>query len=128
MRRRQVQLPPLGHDFHHAMITAVTIGPRREATLSVMLRVCPVGHTNPTYEAVLVRFGGIENFVEVSDFFADGPHERSELANLRYAEEQRSKIGRLVFELVFERIDARLLLKCSSLQAAGCPDGSIPTV
>jgi hypothetical protein len=78
------------------------------------------GHSGRNAEVVAVRFGGIKNFAEVSAFFATAPHERSELARLRYADGARSKPGCLYFEIVFERIDARLVVHCSSLQV-GAP-------
>lgn len=118
MRRRPVELPSLVHDFSHASINGVTVGPRREVTLTISPLVW-MGHNGRYATAVPVRFGGIENFAEVSAFFAGSPHERSELACLRYDERRRSKPGCLFFELVFERIDARLVIQCSSLQVGG---------
>jgi hypothetical protein len=115
VRRRPEQLPSLVHDFSHAHIDGVSVGPRREVTLSVAPLVWE-GRDGRYAGVVPVRFGGIENFVEVSAFFAVAPHERSELAALRYAEQPRSKPGCLFIELVFERIDARLVVQCSSLQ------------
>jgi hypothetical protein len=108
-------LPSLIHDFSHAHIRSVSVGPRREVTLAVSPLVWE-GHNGRLTDPVPVRFGGVENFAEVSAFFAAGPHERSELAWLRYAVGRRSKPGCLFFELVFERIDARLVIRCSSLQ------------
>ena len=120
MGKRHVELPSLGHDFSHASIEHVAVGPRRDVTLTLSVHVdyrpCnPVPEPHP----VRVRFGGVENFAEVSAFFAAGPHERSELAWLRYAGGQESKPGDLFFELVFERIDARLVIRCSSLEVGG---------
>jgi hypothetical protein len=111
----QMELPSLGHDFSHARIDAVVVGPRREVTLSIAPLVWD-GPNGRHGEPVRVRFGGIENVAQVSAFFAAAPHERSELAWLRCAEGRRSKPGCLFFELVFERIDARLVIQCSSLQ------------
>jgi hypothetical protein len=115
-----MELPSLVHDFSNAHIDAVVIGPRRELTLSMAPLVWD-GPNGRCGEPVRVRFGGIENLAEVSAFFAAAPHERSELAWLRYAEGGRSKPGCLFFELVFERIDARLVIQCSSLQL-GSPE------
>ncbi len=115
MRRRQIKLPSLVHDFSHAHIRGVSVGPRREVTLSVSPMVWD-GHKGRHAEPVPVRFGAIENFAEVSAFFSAGPHEWSELAWLRYAVERVSKPGCLYFELLFERIDARLVVHCGSLQ------------
>lgn len=115
MRRRPIELPSLVHDFRHAHIRGVSVGPRREVTLAVSALVW-VGHNGRLADPVPVRFGGIENFAEVSAFFAADPHERSELAWLQYADGRRSKPGCLFFELVFERTDARLIVQCRSLQ------------
>ncbi len=111
-------LPSFVHDFSNASIDRVDVGPRRELTLSIALLVWD-GTKGRSSDAVRVRFGGIENFTEASEFFAEGPHETSELAWLRYAAGRRSKPGRLFFELAFERIDARLVIQCSSLQGDG---------
>ncbi len=120
MGRRAVELPSLGHDFNHAPIEQVAVGPRREVTLT--LAVIPEtrpGNRPPPVKFVRVRFGGIENFAAVAAFFADDLHEKSELAWLWYAAGRRSKPGCLFFELVFERIDARMVVQCSSLQVNG---------
>ena len=110
-----MELPSLIHNFSHGWLDTVVVGLRREVTLSIAPLVWD--GPNGRYAAtVRVRFGGIENFAEVSAFFAGLPHATSELAWLRYAEGRRSKPGCLYFELVFERIDARLMLRCSSLQ------------
>jgi hypothetical protein len=111
-------LPSLIHDFSHAEIRGVSVGPRREITLTISPLVWE-GCNARLDEPVQVRFGGIQNFSEVAAFFTDGPHERSELAWLRYADNRLSKPGRLFFELAFERIDARLVVECSSMQVAG---------
>ena len=110
-----MRLPSLAHDFNHARVEQVVLGPRREITLSVSpLRW--TGQRGEYAEAVTVRFGGIRNFAKVSAFLTAVPHAQSELAWLGYAEEQPSKPGRLFFDLIFERTDARLRVQCSSLQ------------
>ena len=117
-----MELASLTSDFNHASIQNVTIGPRRE----VMLEIAPLvwnGSRGRYADGVRVRFGGIENFAEVSAFFAADPHKQSELAELSYADGRKSKPGRLFVELVFERIDARLVVQCSSVQV-GSPPGS----
>ncbi len=119
MRRRPVELPSLVHDFSHAHICGVVFGPRREFTLAVSLLVWHQ-QTGRLTDPAPVRFGGVENLDEVRACFAAAPHERSELAWLAYAADPASRPGRLVFDLVFERIDLRLLVRCSSLQV-GAP-------
>ena len=91
----------------------------------MILSVSPLrwnGQKGEYAKAITVRFGGIKNFEEISAFFAVAPHASSELAWLRYAEGRHSKPGHLSFDLMFERIDARLVVQCSSLQV-GTPLG-----
>ena len=110
-----MKLPPLIRDFRHATIQGVTVGPRREVTLAI----APLawhGHNGDHSETVCVRFGGIINFDEVTAFFAATSSECFELAWLRYAEALHSTPNNLFFELVAERIDASLIIQCSSLQ------------
>ena len=109
-------LPPLVDNLSDALIDQVSVGPRREITLSFIT----VG-SNGRFDyncPVRVRFGGIKNLVEASGFFAEKPYGHSEVAWLRYAEQPRSKPGDLFLELVFERVDCSLVLHCSSLQLA----------
>jgi hypothetical protein len=113
-----VQLPSLIHDFGHARIESVMLGPRRELNLIVTPLVWK-GHTGQYSQGVGVRFGGVANLDEVRAFFSDAPQERSELAKVGYAADRRSKPGRLFFELVFERIDGRLIVECSNIQVSG---------
>ncbi|AWM35626.1 hypothetical protein GobsT_66930 [Gemmata obscuriglobus] len=120
MRKRPIALPLLVHDFSHARVEAVAVGPRREVTLSVSPLVWDGGAGR--YAApVPVRFGEIENVSEVSAFFAGAPHARSELAWLRYADHPRSRPGGLFLELAFERVDVRIVVRCSRLMV-GDPD------
>jgi hypothetical protein len=115
MKHRRVELPSLRYDYNDARIDDVSIGPRRELNL-VMAVLTWEGSTGRYVEGIKIRFGGIENFEEVSSFFARQPHEQSELASLAYSAHRKSKMGQLFFEMVFERIDARLEIHCSSLQ------------
>lgn len=75
---------------------------------------------------VRVRFGGIENLEEVERFFATELEDKSELADLRYAETPKSKLGKLHVELICEHVDARLVVRCSSLQVTGPEVGNLP--
>jgi hypothetical protein len=113
-----MRLPELVHDFDHARIVDVVIGPRREVALVIAPLVWD-GHNGRSGQPVSVRFGGIVNYEEVCRFFSGAPHEKSELAWLRYADEPRSKPGQLFFELVFERSAARLTAQCSGMQVTG---------
>lgn len=53
------------HNYHDGSLVSFILGPRRELTLEVDLD--PVG--NPQALSAHVRFGGIENYNEVADFF-----------------------------------------------------------
>ncbi len=109
-----MSLPELEFDFSHAVINDVTLGPRREVTLTVQTLsfVGSVGRRSP---GIKVRFGGIINFESVESFFAQGPHLGSELAWLRYDESRTSRPGRLFLDLAFERIEARIILECAAV-------------
>ncbi|RPJ87505.1 MAG: hypothetical protein EHM18_00815 [Acidobacteria bacterium] len=115
MPRHEGLLPELVHDFRHARVEDVTIGPKREVSLAVTPLIWE-GHNARDAEMVTVRFGAILNFAEVSAFLKTGPHLHSELAWLRYADGTVSKPGSLYIELGFERIDARMVIQCSSLR------------
>lgn len=55
----------LKYTYHDAGVTGVSIGPRREVTLTARL-----GHAVAGSEAVVnIRFGGISNFPEVERYF-----------------------------------------------------------
>jgi hypothetical protein len=55
----------LKYEYHDASVTGISIGPRREITLTAELDHCVSGH-----DAVInLRFGGIANFAQVEDFF-----------------------------------------------------------
>lgn len=118
MRRREIVLPVLPDNFAHAYLNTVSVGPRREVTLEVMPLVWQ-GSSGHRGEAVRVRFGGVENLAEVTAFFAANGHCPGELAWLMYSTALKSQPGCLYFELMYERIDARLVVQCSSLQMSG---------
>lgn len=103
------------HDFDHGLIDAVEIGPRSELNL-VILPLVWVGQRGNYGSPIRVRFGGIDNFEEVEAFFSDLSRRQADIASLRYDQNRKSKPGFLFFELVYERIDARLEVHCSSLQ------------
>jgi hypothetical protein len=115
MKHRTSPLPSLEHDYAHAGIESVSFGPRREISL-VVVPLIQRGMNLERGAAAEIRFGGIANLSQVEAFFADRPQKRSELADLRYADEPRSKPERLFFELIFERIDARLVIECRNVQ------------
>lgn len=124
-----VHLPDLTHNFSHAGIDRVVCGPRREVTLTLttfVLDPARVGTFKPV-KGITVRFGGIENFEDVSSFFARAYHTTSELADMRYSTTHASKPGRLFFDIVFERIDAEITIRCTSLTVEGPHDPSFST-
>lgn len=107
--------PPI-RDFRHAVIKGAASGPRREVTL-VIAPLAWRGQNGSHEEDVRVRFGGVENFDEVAAFFGDPDHRGwFELADLRYATAEPSKPGRLRFDLIAEREDVCLVIRCGSLQ------------
>ena len=107
-----MKLPDLKHDFHHAFIDSVQVGPRREVTMTIqaLLWEGSSGHRSPN---IYLRCGGIANFDEVKVFFNMSPS--LEVAWLEYAESQKSKPGHLFIELQAERTDDKLIIQCSSL-------------
>ena len=109
-----MELPNLKYEYSHSFISSVSIGPRREATLSIQILVAIVGH-QPSLDKSL-RFGGIVNFDEVKAFFTQ--HQTLELAYLRYSIAHSSKPGNLFVELHSERTDDKLVIKCSSIQVS----------
>ena len=54
------------HNFHDGQLAGFALGPRRELTLEIALN--PVWNKEAP-PSVSVRFGGIENFDEVTSFF-----------------------------------------------------------
>jgi hypothetical protein len=107
-----MNLPDLKHDFHHALIDSVQVGPRREVTMTIqaLLWEGQSGHLSPN---IYLRCGGIVNFDEVKAFFNMRPS--LEVAWLDYAKSEKSKPGNLYFELQAERTDDKLIIQCSSL-------------
>lgn len=110
-----MELPSLQHDFLHSVIVESSIGPRRELSLHIALSKVN-SQITPQSDEVGLRFGGIENFDEVSAFFRETPREDLELASLDYAEHPHSKPGALHLVLQLERVDVRLQIDCSSVR------------
>ena len=110
-----MELPNLRHDFHHALIDSVRIGPRREVsmTIEVLLWEGQRGYRSPN---INLRCGGIVNFDEVKAFFSKYPS--LELARLGYAQSQKSKPGNLFIELQSEGTGDKLIIQCSSINVA----------
>ncbi len=110
-----MKLPDLKHDFHHALIDSVKVGPRRELTMTIqaVLWKGQRGYRSPN---IYLRCGGITNFDEVIAFFNKSPS--LEVAWLDYAQSQKSKPGNLFIELQSERTDDKLIIQCSSVNVA----------
>jgi hypothetical protein len=110
-----MELPNLKHDYHHALIDSVRIGPRREVTMTIqaLLWEGQRGYGSPN---IYIRCGGITNLDEVKAFFGKCPS--LEVAWLGYAESQKSKPGNLFIELQSERTDDKLIIQCSSINVA----------
>ena len=124
MRRRLNPLPVLRYDFYDAVVRALTIGPRREVTLRLELRLppdrqCAAPRHRGRGDLVDVRFGGIDDFERVAAFFrgqADSGGLRAGLHYLRHAAESRP--GRLVFELQWDSTEAEVRFRCSGLSVS----------
>ncbi len=112
-----MQLPSLQYNFDHAQIDVVSIGPRKEFTLTITVLTWEGSQGQPV-GGIQVRFGGVENLDQITEFFAAQPQQKSELTWLRYDPAKQSKSGHLYFEIQFERIDARLQVRCSTLQVS----------
>lgn len=108
-------LPDLKHDFHHALIDSVRVGPRREVTMTIqaLLWEGSRGYRSPN---IYLRCGGIVNLEEVKAFFSKCPS--LEVAWLNYTESQKSKPGNLFIELQSERTDDKLIIQCGSINVA----------
>ena len=109
-----MELPQLPYDFNGAIIEDIVVGPRREVTLLIVPCVW-TGHQGKSLPSMTVRFGGIVNFEEVSAFFALSRHNHTDLAWLRYDKSQQSKPNDLFFELMYERIEARIVVHCRNI-------------
>jgi hypothetical protein len=101
-----MDLPDLSLDFYGATIDEAWVGPRRELALALLDMA-----GNPYAR---VRFGGIANFDEVKAFFETPPADS--LHFLRYDLAERSKPGRLVVELGFDRSGDRCVIRCSKVE------------
>ena len=110
-----MNLPDLKHDFHHALIDGVQVGPRREVTMTIEVLLWE-GQSGHRSSNIYLRCGGIVNFDEVKAFFSMCPS--LEVAWLDYAKSQKSKPGNLFVELQAERTDDKLIIQCSSLSVA----------
>ena len=110
-----MKLPDLKHDFHHALIDSVQVGPRREVTMTIQALLWE-GQSGHRSANIYLRCGGIANFDEVKAFFNTCPS--LEVAWLDYAKCQKSKPGNLFIELQAERTDDKLIIQCCSLSFA----------
>lgn len=111
-------LPSLICDFAHSLVEGFDVGPRREIVLKLSVLRWD-GSKGTFLSGVRVRFGGIKNFDEASAFFGNARHQRSELSCLRYAVDPPSKPGHLNIEIALERVDASIVVQCSSVSVSG---------
>ena len=86
--------PELGHHYHDGWISGVTIGPRREITLRVILDSV---WNDGVPRTVAIRFGGIENHGPVAEYCellaqdcAEGGGEGSRIDRLHYDSDRPS--------------------------------------
>jgi hypothetical protein len=110
-----MELPELKYDFTHAQIQNVSVGPRREVSMSIEILEWN-GQFAKRGDLLSFRCGGINNFGEVDAFFKQ--HPQMEIAYLDYARHQPSKRGKLLIELILERTGEKLIIQCSSVVVA----------
>ena len=107
-----MNLPELPN-FNDATIEQVTLGLRRELTLTTKL--LPRVNGAMRSPAIVLRFGGIVNIDEVRAFFTVPHYERSEIGSIHYSPQPPSKPGHLYIEFLYERIDDCTTIECGSL-------------
>jgi hypothetical protein len=105
------------YNFHDAALTDFTVGPRSE----VMLILGLDDPKHPPHYSVSVRFGGILNFPEVTDYLtrippaASGDAYRTRVDNLtsvRY-EHPRYRQPHMVYRLELDALGS-VLIRCSN--------------
>jgi hypothetical protein len=108
---------PLPFNFHGGGLFEVSLGPRREVTLTIGLAL--PGRLGD--HIVHIRFGGIANFEEVRDFFGHGPPAwwsfdvaLGRIDFLDYDPGEVSRIDRLVFRLKIDSSDP-LVIRCRNV-------------
>ncbi len=107
-----IHLPPLP-DFSDAILEGVSIGPRRAVTLELTPLVW-VGSQGHYGLPITVRLGGIVGLEEVAAFFAK--HQLpADIAGLSYATGHVSKPNAQFLELIFERVEAQIVIQCHSV-------------
>ena len=77
------------------------------------------GQAGRLVEGIRVRFGGVENLEQLRATFSSPVEGIIELASFGYSKTTKSKPGKLVCEISFERIDLKLEVRCHSLQITG---------
>jgi len=109
-------LSPLPHSFHEGGIDTLEVGPRRELTLTVT-GYFPIPDTSRSLYKVAtwqVRFGGIENIEEVRAFCTPALL-GSRIGSLWYADDEISRVHRLIFLLTMYDDDATLRIRCRNV-------------
>jgi hypothetical protein len=111
-----MELPDLKHNFYNAFVDEVRVGPRQELNLSMEL--WPGDRIGGEGKFVSIRFGGIVNFGEVQEFFADfdnSANAHEGLHWLRYDEAKNSKPGDLFIKMQFDRTEDEVLVHCKNI-------------
>jgi hypothetical protein len=110
-------LPNFPNEFRNALITDVTLGPRREVTFQVEPLVW-VGPNGEYGAPIQVRCGAITNWDIVQSFFTSERRLPWEIAWLRYAKEPLSKPDAIFIEIQSEREDSHLMIECRHVTVA----------
>ncbi len=110
-------VPPVPYHLHDAGLVRAAVGPRREATLTVVLD--EPGATED--RLVHLRFGGIENFADVQSYFNGLPPPRPEAYIARidafgYAPGELSRAHRRIYRLELDQLGV-LTIRCRNLAA-----------
>lgn len=119
-------IPDLQHNFHDANLRRVSLGPRREVTLICELDLCFNSNAAPV---VAVRFGGIENYDEVSAFLTPaestaGHDSVARVDRLDYDEMESSTSRNLRFRLDLDGTGT-LKIHCQNVTVTDIEDESL---
>lgn len=106
-------MTPMPADFRHAQLDRVELGPRREATFFLRPLVWN-GPNGKLGDELGIRLGGIENFEEVQSFVTQLSTHPTELARFDYG--KLTKPHSIQIELLLERTDAVIFIKCRNVQ------------
>ena len=104
------------HNFNHAFLNEVLVGPRREVTLIVSPLVWH-GSQGKYEAAIAIRFGGVQDFRDVAIQFQKLSSLESEIGFLGPdPDSMGGKVGVHHFKFVSERRDFEFTFRCSNVR------------